>query len=255
LSIYLEQGYLPRLTYQLPKVMLFFVPYSGFFYWATFAAIAYLLIVKEKKAYFPIVWLSVLYLTFNFSTTSLSHYIPIPPVARYSFMLVLPANLILACALWRLALWPGSHKWAWIIGYSSLAFLLISSIIFISREYGRGSFTERPMAAYFHGEPDKPVYTDTRTVQVLRYFFKYENTDMLRSYDAVEWEGLSDSYVAVNYPRMKFLNKYYGRRFHPILFNPPPSWRLVTVMSPSLGDDGKPVFNGRAAVIYSVERK
>jgi 4-amino-4-deoxy-L-arabinose transferase-like glycosyltransferase len=253
LSLYLQRGYFARLAYQYPKVMLFYLPHFGLFYWATFAAMAYLLIARERKGYFPTAWWITLFLILNFGSTSFSHYIPLPPVSRYSFVLLLPANIILAGALSRLTRREGLKKWVRAAGYSALAALILSSIFIVSREHRRGSFTERAVSAYFGGKPDKPVYTDSRTIAVLEYYFKYKNLEMVKDFEDAEWSALEGSYVLVNFPRLRFLAKYYGRRFDPILFHPPPSWRRVAIFSPSPGSRGGPLLS-RSAILYTVER-
>ena len=252
LTLYMERGYFVRLTYQYFRVMLFYPPHFGLFYWATFAAMAYLLAVREKRAYFPIVWWMTLFLILNFGSTGFTKYIPLPTVSRYSFMLLLPANLILACALGRLTLGAGRHRLTKIAGYSVIIVLILSSIFIVGRGQRRGSFTERAVSAYFSGRPDGPIYTDSRTASVLEYFFEYRNGEMLRNFDGVEWNSLDGSYVLVNFPRLRFLWKYYGQRFHPIIFDPPPSWQRVAVFGPDRGPGGSLLLNGRAAILYKI---
>lgn len=252
---YLEYGYWKRLTYRYPKIMLFYWPHFGLFYWLTFAAMIYLLMVREKRAYFPMVWWLAFYLTLNFASTSLTRYIPLPTISRYSFILVLPANLTLACALQRLTREAGLQRFARVVGYSALMVLLLSSIFIVAKKHARGSYTERAITAYFTGKPDRPIYTDPRTITVLEYYFKYQNTDMLRDFTDVEWEKVKDSYVLLNMPRIRFLNTYYKMLFHPILFDPPPSWRTVAVFSPDRGPDGQPMMTKRGAIIYLTGKK
>jgi 4-amino-4-deoxy-L-arabinose transferase-like glycosyltransferase len=253
LPLYLKRGYTARLLYQYPMVMLFYLPHFGLFYWFTFAAAGYLLAVKDKKGRFPMVWWLVLFLMLNFGSTSLSRYIPLPPVSRYSFILLLPANIVLACALVKLTAGVDFRKWARTIGYSALMVLILSSIYIVVKERARGSYTERAISAYFNGKPDKPIYTDSRTTAVLEYYFGYRNLDLLRNFEGVHLESVRASYVVVNLPRLRFLNKYYGKLFDPILFKPPPTWKRVAIFSPDRGPYGKPYLTRRGAVIYSID--
>lgn len=254
LSMYLERGYAARLITQYPQTLLFYFPHFGLFYWFTFAAMGYLLVIKEKRAYFPMVWWLILYLTLNFGSTSISQYVPLVPLSRYSFILLLPANIILACALIRLGSIDSLGKWTRVAGYSALVILLSSSILITVVRHERGSTAEREMSTFFNRKPDKPVYTDPRTIKLLEYFFEYNNTDMLRDFTEVELKSVNNSYVLVNFRRLIFLNMYYGTKFQPALFNPPPSWRQVVVFSPDRGPNDQPSLTNRAAILYSIDK-
>lgn len=115
-----------------------------------------------------------------------------------------------------------------------VATLLISLFLVVSllwtvklKVYGdfeRGSYNERMVVEYLGDfRPDK-IFTDSRTREVLSYFYGYESDEYLVDFTNVRVDEIVKGFVVINWERLNFLNRWYDYEIPHFAQSPPTTW-------------------------------
>lgn len=222
---------LVRLALNGPKDML-----SAFSFLPAFAglALAWGVVFRERRLVIPGIWLVTLAIMFNFMSSSLQSYRPLPLLWRYVYPLLLPSVLLFAGFL-SMHLTPDAdtaHRerpfWAWI---------LILLFCAISQRGLRVAFLSRPeelerMVASMVSDKDI-VYTDYRTARSLVFLRRgtlapFDDTCV--PYEHVAATNLpKGSYVLVDAVATRSLTETETPNYErpPYVDAPPDSWRRV----------------------------
>ncbi len=164
-----------------------------FFYMFVLLSIAYCLWKRKKETYILLLWFIPMLLYISFGSGSLTSYVPIRAVDRYTSIFNMPALLLLAFFL--LDLKERMRKW---IVPSVLGFLLISSITVVVFREDRNQLDLLREAHPYLESVNKATYIDRRSSIALSYLSEYEGNPLLQRYpDSLE--GIHDAYVAVNH--------------------------------------------------------
>ncbi len=195
-------------------------------------AIAWAAFTRDRRFIIPAVWLVTLMAMFNFSSSSLESYKPIPLWGRYLYPVLLPSTLLVSGAL--ATLWQSKavkeliaerRFWAavWV-----LAYLLSCARV-------AGQLNSRPEQIVRDVLPklDKSnvVYTDFRTASVLVFL----RTGKLSSsnsttvpYENVPLDTLKPgSLVFINQDKLDFLTLSYGYKIPELVSHPPKTWEHI----------------------------
>ncbi len=187
---------------------------------------------KFRHLRFTALWFLSLVIMFNFGSTSLASYKPLPMFAKFLIPLMLPSILCVAGLLaHRRVEASGKPEGAGSIAVPRVMALLIV-IIFCAMGFW-ANFLDGPQnrlerdASTLAG-PDDIVYTDNRTMPILEFFWQYPDETRL-----VDFYGMSGadipvgSYVLVNKNRLVFLNEFYDMELPDFYGSVPGNWEVI----------------------------
>ncbi|MEM3791541.1 MAG: glycosyltransferase family 39 protein [Candidatus Micrarchaeaceae archaeon] len=100
----------------------------GFFGYATIAAVLYLLLSNEKRARFPLIWLSFITFYLEFGSMSVTHYFPIYKLMRFTLIASMPMVSVIGIALAKAM---EGKKYAYYkkgLAFAAIAFLFVTSL-------------------------------------------------------------------------------------------------------------------------------
>ncbi len=175
----------------------------GFFYYAIFPMIAYLMIKKDTNIKLLLIWMIPLTLYILYGSVSPFHFNPLRRWPRYLYPIAYPSILILAYFL--------SEKKYWIKGkFSTLTagFLLITSLICIwgFNDGPTDSYVVKQIAEFNAQHPQKSLLIYWRMYRHLGPFIEYQKSPAIKIYglsqsrydvDVIEPDSATDSYIAV----------------------------------------------------------
>jgi hypothetical protein len=200
---------------------------------------------KDRRFLVPSLWLVTLLFMFNFSSTSLSSYMPLPLFHRYFYLAIFPAVLLAAGLLGRLVFERGEELqddarrerrfWGLLVGIA----LLLSGGYYVqgALRSSPSAWAEEVRTLSSKIVPSSPLYADTLSLRGLEFFHGYPGR--------TEWKDLSSvgsadqirpgSLVLVNRAYVEWLNRNAGMwlspktgyAHHALYENPPPLWKRI----------------------------
>lgn len=94
-------------------------------------------------------------------------------------------------------------------------------------DFKRGSYNERMVVEYLGDfRPDR-IFSDTRTREVLSYFYGYESDEYLVDFTNLAVDEIVKGIVVINWERLNFLNRWYEYEIPHFAQNPPTTWRKI----------------------------
>ncbi len=193
-----------------------------FFYIFILSAVIYYIVFRKKETYTLLFWFIPLLLYLSFGSSSLSQYIPLSAVDRYTSIIAMPGILLLSFFLagkkWNMKSAP----------FLIVAFLFITSITSVYIREDRNQLKELRLA-YDHIKnlDKKTVYIDDRSAEVLSYIAKYEDKFEVVAYPT-DLSKIEDSYIMINKKMIKGLKDANKNRIFPDeIENPPKKWELT----------------------------
>jgi MFS family permease len=203
-----------RLFADGPKVMLLSREYC---YVPSLALLgsAWAFLFQRRSIVVPSIWLISLMAMFNFMSTSLSSYMPMPLANRYLYAIALPSAVLLGCFLAKLIATESDFQlvherrfWA----VTLIVFLCVASGSRVKSYMHKSHPVERAVASRL-GKQDV-VYTDHRSAGNLAFFRSGSLTPSTDTTLAWENETRSTipegSYVLVNDNILAFLSSHYN---------------------------------------------
>jgi 4-amino-4-deoxy-L-arabinose transferase-like glycosyltransferase len=191
-------------------------------------SIAYGLFRRFRSMWFVTAWFLYHVLIFNFGSHSLRSYMPLPAWEhRYFFPLLLPAILLVAVLLDSLLRRPptdlmASERLFW--GFTLVFILFVGHAHGLYRDLKSKdvSAVERDLARML--SPDTPLYTDSRTAWLLRFFWSYPTKMATADFAGMQATEIPPgSYVFVN-PRRVEIVLHYGYKRPAFLDAAPAGW-------------------------------
>jgi hypothetical protein len=180
----------------------------------------------------PGIWFVTLVLMYNFASTSLETYRPLPIAERYMYPLILPSVLLVAGFLAdHLGYEPDSavRRERAFLAWTLVAVFCVQNATEMRNVLGsRPEAVARAVADKLH--KTDIVYTDFRTAYNLVFFRTgtlLPSTET-RPYEHVASEAMeAEAYMLIDKQRTAFLNKAYYYRPPPFVGSPPETWRKV----------------------------
>jgi 4-amino-4-deoxy-L-arabinose transferase-like glycosyltransferase len=221
-------GLLGRLLRDGPQAMLLNTEF-GLTTAVAVLSIAYGIFRGCRSIWFVAAWFLYHVFIFNFGSHSLRSYMPLPAWEhRYFYPLLLPAVLLVAVLLDSLlrrrdpAQLVTSERLFW--GFA-LAFILVvghAHGLYRDLKTRDVSYVERGLARML--SPGTPLYTDSRTAWLLRFFWSYPTKPATVDFAGMQaGEIPPGAYVFVN-PRRVEVVLHYGYRPPAFLDAPPAGW-------------------------------
>lgn len=224
---------LRRLFYENPRIM-FMNTHFSFIAIPGLLALAYALSRKLRGFFLPGIWFISLVIIFSFGSASLKSYRPLALYQyRYMYGLLLPAIILTAGFLDSLVSSRGQSSrelererlfWAGALAAGILLISLFGAVRNIWQ--GRYSKVERIVSRLLSPQ-GRVIYTDQRSAQVLRLFWKYPEQAQIHDFSCLASKDLSSgAYVLVNRDRSDFLNSKYGYCLPQFYEKVPSDWSL-----------------------------
>ena len=185
--------------------------------------------LRQYKVRLVCMWWSVSFLAVNFAAIRLWPYVPLlESQPRHILALSIPCCILLGAMITHLP------TWRWQIAVCGV--LCISSILYVNLI--RANHLAGPIVAHvvrtaanvLKGHPEIPIYTDTRTREVLRFFFQYLQDDRVRPFPK-EADVLYGGFVVINQPQVGRFKTEYGSRIPEYVVAPPLHWRTERIIT------------------------
>jgi 4-amino-4-deoxy-L-arabinose transferase-like glycosyltransferase len=199
---------------------------------------------KDRAFLVPSLWLVGLLLMFNFSSTSVSSYMPAPLFHRYFYMIIFPSVVLAAGFVAKLVeraegdpheAWRERRFWGLL-----MAFVLLM----LSAYYVQGALRSSPSSWSAEVRvlsakigPSSRLYTDTLSIRGMEFFLKYPSKTQWTDFSEVKSldEVGAGSIVLVNKAYIEWLNRNAGMWLSPktgyarhgFYEEPPSSWHQV----------------------------
>jgi hypothetical protein len=200
---------------------------------------------KDNRAAIPALWLTTLLLMFNFSSSSLSSYMPLALFHRYFYLILFPSVVLVAGLMARLLFGGAQERAADLRKEQSFwGGLLAVSLALMGAYLAQGSLRMNPSAWAMEVrslsatiKPSTRLYADTLSIRGLAFFAGYPGStawiDFAEVASAERFEP--GSLVLVNRAYIDWLNKNGGMwlsprsgyRAHAFYESPPASWRKI----------------------------
>jgi len=209
-------------------------PLTSLFYIFIIISSAYCILKKKKESYVLLMWIIPIALYVNFGSLSFSGYIPLPADVRYIEIITIPTILLLSYFLYQ-----SRDLVNRLFMPATILFLFATSIYFIASNDQRTSLDNLYKASsYLKTSPEKIIYSDQRSTEVIRYLFNYEKNDMVitfNDYNGFEFKGernnlivldnIHDVYVVVNWKMINgLLTNYKDMELPQEIINIPKNW-------------------------------
>jgi len=206
------------------------IPLFGFMYYFVIISTIYILFKKEwKSILFPIVWLLIIFLFFEyglqFICTEIFDYCLYARHNRFLILLSIPAVIIVSRFL-------SFNKTIFkkIISIICIIFLFSTSIYYINQSHiflrnGMGYIKES--VDYLETLPPKPIYIpDCWTISKFKFFSRYNENFIkrLQVYEHKNESSFHDAYVVTELSPYTYINKHSYPDF---MINPPNNWILL----------------------------
>jgi dolichyl-phosphate-mannose-protein mannosyltransferase len=197
-----------------------------------FVALAWGILIKDRRFRTIGVWFVVLVLMFNFASSSLTSYQPLPTFERYLYPLVLPATVLVSGALATLIESDVARELAmerrfWAITAGAIYFLFCAPGVLSLRS--RPEQGIRDVLAVL--KPSDIVYTDSRTAASMVFFRNGKllpSTDKTIPYETTTADTIkTGSYILLNKSMVNFLEISYGYNPPAFVHAPPKTWTQV----------------------------
>lgn len=220
-------------------------PGARYFYILFFVSAAYFAVKRKKETYPLLLWIIPIFLFLNFGSNSLASYVPLPAILRYLELITIPCIVLSAYFLGQ-KIFPGKK---YVMPGIIILLLLLSIFSLHFNEVRVSNKNLREAKDYLETRPQKPVYTDLRTAEILKYLFGYKMNSLILPFSdyrlvnfteaentILDMRGLHDSYVLVDRARINVLTKNNkGIKFPEEIQNPPKNW----ILEKSFGSEEK----------------
>lgn len=206
--------------------------YVGFFFYAFVLAAAYLIIRRERSAYFPLLWFAVAFLYLEFGPIYMSlvpfQYIITHRLERYLTILVIPQVIIISIALLRVS-GPGKglRRMAPIaLSAAAVLFLIATSVplnLFWHTTVSYETYDQMAIANYLNALPNTTRIAYESGFSIMQTYMGYRNQSRFLVYDQMaNCTGIPAGYYVV-------VPKYY--EVFGLNYTDPaaycPDWKLV----------------------------
>lgn len=187
---------------------------------------------KRREFIFPAIWMLWMMFVYNFGSSSLTSYKPLPWIDAYIMPTLFPAVIMAAGFLAMLIERRGSgeeharERRFWAAGI--IATILIAACFGIYQHWrlGIGSPVERRAALDI--SPADTVYTDETTMGGLRFFWGFQEDDGARAFTGLEASDLTGgSLVLVNHHQLRRRQDIIGYQPPKWVLDPPEDWEAV----------------------------
>jgi hypothetical protein len=195
-------------------------------------AAAWAVFTRDRRFIVPAVWLCALMAMFNFASSSLVSYQPLPLWDRYLYPILLPSTLLVSGAL--ATLWQSQVAKELMMERRFWGTLWVLAIL-LSCARGAKELGSRPeqIARDVLPKLDESavVYTDFRTASVLVFLrtgkLAPSNSTTI-PYENIPLDSLkTGSLVLVNQDKLNFLTTSYRYKMPALLSNPPKTWKHI----------------------------
>lgn len=206
-----------------------------FFYALTALSFIYCIAKRRKECYALLMWIAPIALYVNFGSLSFSQYVPLPAGVRYLEIITIPSILLISFFLYQ-----NRSLFSRLFMPVILGLLMLTSVYFIAANEQRNGTENLYMASSFlKSVPEKTVYTDPRSAEILKYLFNFERNNFVEGfnkYDALEFNkdrnnlvdlnGIHDAYVVVNWRMINaLLTNYKDMKLPPEVKEIPKNWQ------------------------------
>lgn len=233
---------LRRLVLEGPQTILL---KGQFLYLPLFASVVALHAIywKDKSYLVPVVWFATLVLMFNFSSSSLTSYVPLVLFDRYLYPILLPATILSAGFLGNLL--PPRDKAGSVHAQRERVFWGTAIVLILLLVAAQQNYSNRKWYPGWASQvkvvsglvrPSDRVYSDILSIYGLEFFWRYpKNMAAINFEDMASPEIPPHSYVLVNRTYLDWLASHAGwwptkseRYVKPIYYDQvPSSWRRV----------------------------
>ncbi len=221
----------------------------GYFYWVLPIAIGYLLVRRDRKVAFPLLWLSYLFLVMEFAPLRITpHYEPIHRLPRFLEIITLPTMLLLGYAMrdaWRRG---GLLR---ILSLTVALALTVSSLYHASRKslFFRDAISDGKKAYEFIKSRDYgSVISDQEMKNLLLFHNQFEERHKFKSFEYDRPQYQRGSLVIFGGSRRPDVPPSYTLRYYPDA--PERMWTRLTEM-----EGKKAIWRPKDLVIYEVVRE
>jgi 4-amino-4-deoxy-L-arabinose transferase-like glycosyltransferase len=200
---------------------------------------------KDKSFLIPSLWLIALVLMFNFSSSSLSTYMPLALFSRYFYLIIFP-SIVLASGFIGKLVFEGVQPSPYEVQRERRfwGIWVAISLLLMGAYHVQGSLRSTPSAwasevRGLHSiiKPSSPLYTDTLSGRGFEFFWGYpKKTEWTDFANVVSPDEIRPgSLVLVNRAYIDWLDKNGGMwlsprtgyRKHEFYQNPPPYWKKI----------------------------
>lgn len=200
-------------------------------------AVAYAAYHRRESFAFAGAWFVWLLLVFNFGSCSLREYQPLVLFDKYAYPLLFPAALLSGGLLAHLIAERAAdgeaparlHSERAFWGYALAGLIGVACALPTAENMWSGRKSEAERMAARCISPRDPLYTDSRTLRVLEFFWSFP-----RQLAAVDFQNLAvdeipaGAYVLVNRDKLRLLENYYQYGVPAFCREAPPEWEVVT---------------------------
>ena len=205
----------------------------GFVTVAAALAAVYAAWKRLRSFLFPGLWFLSLVFMFDCASSSLSSYRPLTPAGRELYPLLLPAVALTAGFIETLLGANGSpldelarERRFWGAVIAAGVALTCATGLYRNVRLGIGSPVERSIATVI--SPRDPVYTDSRTAEVMKFFWHYPETTRTSDFEHLRVDQVNPgAYVLINRSRVEILNEFYGYVPPDFYAKPPSEWEAT----------------------------
>lgn len=197
---------------------------------------------KDRAFLLPAVWLISLFLMFNFSSSSVSSYTPLPLFNRYFYPLVFPSIVLTAGFFGKLMFSEsasssesiGKERYFWGIALAA-CLVLIGGTQLYWKAKAPSTWMSEVRTLRNTITPSTPFFSDTITLRGLEFFLGYPSQTRWTDFEKIESseEMQPGSFVLVNPSYIAWLDRNGGMwlnkksvyKKHDFYDRSPPSWK------------------------------
>jgi hypothetical protein len=209
--------------------------YFGFFFFFVLISMSYIILAREKRAFFLIMWFSSVLLFLQYGSMNPFNYTLLNRIGRFLNVLTIPITLIISYFLIKNKI-PFKN----IILIVFTGFLFITSMYYIIKItlYMNQAMSDfKAVANFLKTQPKKNVYADYDTNGKLSFLLAYQWTDYFKNIENVKNSSeLNDSYVVVDASRGFVEIPELRRSLPSFIYNPPENWKEILVVKESYLD-------------------
>ncbi len=221
----LDPNYYPRILTRIinPDVWAQEGKIGIFFYVLLFSSF-YLLIKKDKKSYFFILWLTFILLYLQFGVMTLT-FRPIAKWARY-LIIILPPWVLVISRFFDLF---GIHRNFSILILSLIIITTPYYIIKVAEVHDTRVFDFKNIYSYLKTKENKTIYTDLGSFPYLDFYFGYKRK-IIPLESVLNPKEIRDSFVIINGSPMIATDISIRERLPGFILNIPEDWELLKVI-------------------------
>lgn len=191
------------------------------FYTFIFISFLYSSVQKKKETSTILLWFIPLILYLSFGSASLTQYIPFRAVDRYTTIITIPSILLMSFLLLE------KKSIVKKLTPFFLILLLLISVVTVYLKEDRNLLASLRQTYPELKNLDKTIYTDSRSIQALKYISGFKNNLGLKEFPE-NFDVVEDSYVMINrymIRNLKEANK--NLKFPEEIENIPKEWKVI----------------------------